>query len=149
VSSASFLTELDVTVAAPLFAVAMGLVFIFARRLTSTVDALADRTQLGRSLVGSILLGASTSLPGIVVTVVATLRGDVALAVADAVGGVAAQTTFLAMADIAQRRIALFRKAPPRRRSPSSGCSWSFSPCRSLPSRVGRSCPSAGSMPLR
>lgn len=107
----SFLTDSDTVVAAPLFAVATGAVLVFAPRLTSTVDALAERSRFGRTLVGSVLLGASTSMPGIVVTVVATLRGDVALAVANAVGGVAVQTTFLAVADIAQRRTHMFRNA--------------------------------------
>lgn len=106
----SFLTSAGLGLAVPLFLVATVMVAFFAPRLTKVVDALAARTTLGRSLAGSILLGASTSLPGIVVTTVAALRGDAALAAANAIGGIVAQTTFLGVADAAQRREALFRK---------------------------------------
>lgn len=107
----SILTRADVVLAAPLFLVASAVVVMVAPRLTATVGVIAQRTTFGSSLAGSVLLGASTSLPGIVVTAVAALRGDVALAAANAVGGVVAQTTFLSVADLAQRRDDLFRNA--------------------------------------
>lgn len=98
-------------VAVPLFLLATAVVAVVAPRLEAVADQLAARTGLGRSIAGAVLLGASTSLPGIVVTVSATLRGDVALAAANAVGGVVAQTTFLAVADVAYRRGSLTRDA--------------------------------------
>lgn len=107
----SALTGADVLVAVPLFLAATAVVAGVAPRLTTTVEKLARRTSFGSSLAGSVLLGASTSLPGIIVTVVATLRGDVVLAAANAVGGVVAQTSFLAVADLTQRRGDLFRNA--------------------------------------
>lgn len=105
------MTDASVAVALPLFAFAAAVVAIVAPRLTHTVDTLSSRTRFGQTLAGAVLLGASTSVPGIVVTVVAALRGDVALAAANAVGGVAAQTVFLSVADVVQRRDDLFRKA--------------------------------------
>lgn len=107
----ALLSEVGVAVASPLFLVATGVVAVVAPRLTATAKVLGKRTGLGKTLAGVVLLGASTSLPGIIVTVVATLRGDVALAVANAVGGVAAQTVFLAVADVGRRKGALFQEA--------------------------------------
>lgn len=101
----------SVAIAAVLFLVASGVVAGVAPRLERTAGRLAQRTGLSRSIAGAVLLGASTSLPGIIVTVSATLRGDVELAAANAVGGVAAQTVFLAVADIAYKQGSLTRAA--------------------------------------
>lgn len=100
-----------VTAALPLFALATALVALVAPRLAKVADQLGTRTGMGNSLAGAVFLGACTSVPGLVVTVSATLRGDVELAAANAVGGVAAQTTFLALADVAYRRGPLTRDA--------------------------------------
>lgn len=102
---------MTVTTAVVLFVVATAVVAVVGPRLTAVTGALARRTPLGRNLAGALLLGASTSLSGIVVTVTAAVNGDVALAAANAVGGVAAQTTFLAVADAAYRQGSLTRAA--------------------------------------
>ncbi|BBL80001.1 cation transporter [Rubrobacter xylanophilus] len=73
-------------------------------RLTGVSDVLAERTGLGEALIGAVLLGATTSLSGIVTSVSAAALGDAELAVSNAVGGIAAQTVFLAVADAAYRR---------------------------------------------
>lgn len=73
-------------------------------RLTHVVDQLADRTGLGEALAGAILLGAATSLAGLVVSVVAASNGDASLAVSNSVGGIAAQTAFIVVADLFYRR---------------------------------------------
>lgn len=106
----SALTTARLEVALPLFVAATAVVAVVAPRLTGTVDRLSSRTRFGQTLAGAVLLGASTSLPGIMVTVVAALRGDVALAAANAIGGVAAQTVFLSVADVSQSRADLFQK---------------------------------------
>ena len=72
-------------------------------RLARVADQLADRTGLGEALVGAVLLGISTSLPGITASVTAALDGYPTLAVANAMGGIAAQTSFLAIADLFHR----------------------------------------------
>ena len=51
-----------------------------------------------------MLLGATTSLSGSVLSVTAAWKGHADLALSNALGGIAAQTAFLALADIAYRR---------------------------------------------
>jgi cation:H+ antiporter len=72
--------------------------------LTRISDRLADVTGLGEALVGGVLLGGVTSLSGIVTSVTAAFEDHPALAFSNAVGGIAAQTVFLAVADIVYRR---------------------------------------------
>ncbi|MFC8922988.1 sodium:calcium antiporter [Cellulosimicrobium sp. NPDC057127] len=73
-------------------------------RLARTADVLGERTGLGDAVAGALLLGAVTSLPGIVTTVTGGLQGDAAFALANPVGGVALQTVWLAVADLVYRR---------------------------------------------
>ncbi|MGD8430890.1 MAG: sodium:calcium antiporter [Ectothiorhodospiraceae bacterium] len=77
---------------------------LLGTRLSGCADRLADRTGLGEAFIGAAFLGATTSLPGIVATVTAAMDGHASLAVSTAVGGIAAQTAFLAVADIVYRR---------------------------------------------
>lgn len=69
--------------------------------LAKHVDVLSIRTRVGRALLGGVLLGGFTSLPGIVVSVQSAAAGLPRLAFSNAVGGIAAQTVFLAVADLA------------------------------------------------
>ncbi|AQQ04685.1 cation transporter [Roseibium algicola] len=87
-----------------LFAGAGGVILVCGVHLTGQADRIADRTGLGEALVGGVLLGAATSLSGTVVSVTAALDGRASLAFSNAVGGIAAQTAFLAIADIVYRR---------------------------------------------
>ena len=73
-------------------------------RLTRLADIIADRTGFGEAMVGGVLLGASTSLSGTVVSVTAALDGRASLAFSNGIGGIAAQTAFLAVADLVYRR---------------------------------------------
>jgi len=73
-------------------------------RLTEKADQLADRTGAGEAITGAVLLGMATSLSGTVVSVTAAIDGEASLAFSNAVGGIAAQTAFLALADITYRR---------------------------------------------
>lgn len=50
--------------------------------------------------MGAVLVGATTSLPGIVTTVTGALDGAASFAVSNAVGSIAIQTVFLAVADL-------------------------------------------------
>ena len=54
--------------------------------------------------MGAVLLGAATSLSGLTTSVAAASSGLAELAVSNAAGGIAAQTFFLAVADLAYRR---------------------------------------------
>lgn len=79
------------------------IIAVFGYRLTVLADRLADRTGLGEALTGAFLLGAMTSLPEISTTVTAAMKSHAQLAVSNALGGIAAQTVFLVMADLAYR----------------------------------------------
>ena len=96
-------TELAVVV----FLASAGIVTLVGARLAGEADALADRTGLGEAVFGGVLLGASTSLSGIVTSFTAASHGLASLAVSNAVGGISAQTTFLVIADLLYRRVNL------------------------------------------
>lgn len=76
-------------------------------KFTRIVDELADRTGMGEALAGALLLGAATSLPGLMTTITGASSGDAGFAVSNAVGGIAAQTTFLVIADLMYRKVNL------------------------------------------
>lgn len=68
--------------------------------LTRQADQLADLTGLGEALMGAIFLGAVTSLSGITTSVTAAAQNHPELSVSNAIGGIAMQTFFLAIADV-------------------------------------------------
>ena len=86
------------------FAAAVAVVILCGLRATALADVIADRTRLGEAIIGATLLGAATSLAGTVVSVTAAGSGDASFAVSNAIGGIAAQTLFLAVADVVYRR---------------------------------------------
>lgn len=96
------------------FAAATAAVFVVGPRLARVVETIADRLGIGQVLIGAVLLGVVTSLPGLVVTVTAAVSGEAELAVANALGGVAAQTFFIAIADIVYRAGTLSNGVPTR-----------------------------------
>ena len=73
-------------------------------RITGVVDQLADRTGIGEAAAGAVLLGGATSLGGSVLSVTAAWNNHPELAVSNALGGIAVQTFFLAVADMVYRR---------------------------------------------
>ncbi len=87
-----------------LFALAAAAIGLAGTRLSGVCDRLADRTGFGEAFTGAVLLGAATSLPGITASVTAALDGLPSLALANAIGGIAIQTAFLAIADITYRK---------------------------------------------
>lgn len=76
-------------------------------RMAAYADNIANRTGLGEALIGSVLLGAGTSIAGIIASANTAANGAPDLSVSNAMGGIAAQTMFLALADIAYRRVNL------------------------------------------
>lgn len=85
--------------------VGAAVVLLFAgSKFTRIVDLLADRTGIGEALAGGVLLGATTSLPGLITTLIGASEGQASFAMSNAVGGIAAQTTFLVVADLSYRR---------------------------------------------
>ncbi len=87
-----------------LFLAAAAVIAAAGIRMAATADRLADRTGMGEALFGGLLLGGGTSIPGIVTSATAAAGGHPELAVTNAIGGIAVQTFFLAIADIAYRR---------------------------------------------
>ncbi|MDX1609820.1 MAG: sodium:calcium antiporter [Halofilum sp. (in: g-proteobacteria)] len=86
------------------FLLAAGAIGVAGTFLSGICDRLADRTGMGEAFTGAIVLGAVTSLSGITVSVTAALDGLPTLALSNAIGGIAVQTAFLAVADVTYRR---------------------------------------------
>lgn len=71
--------------------------------ITRVAVELAKVTGLGEAVMGALFLGARTSLPEIATSVTAAIGGHADLAMSNAIGSVAGQTAFLALADMAYR----------------------------------------------
>lgn len=98
------MSDLSLTHAILLFIGLAAVIGVAGTFLTRAGDRLADETGWGEAVVGGILLGAVTSLSGITTSVTAALDGHAQLAFSNALGGIAAQTVFLAIADLTYRR---------------------------------------------
>ncbi|WP_019432365.1 sodium:calcium antiporter [Streptomyces sp. AA0539] len=90
-----------------LFLAAGALTVVGGVRLAGLGDTLADRTGQGEALFGAVFFGLMTSLSGIVMTTVTAAGNHPELAYSNAVGGIAAQTLAVAVADLAYRRVNL------------------------------------------
>lgn len=99
--------EMTLLQAALVFTAAAGVIAVCGVLMTGLADRLADLTGIGEAITGGMLLGAATSLSGTVVSITAALEGHASLAFANGVGGIAAQTAFLAVADLIWRRVNL------------------------------------------
>ncbi|KNE82873.1 MULTISPECIES: sodium:calcium antiporter [Streptomyces] len=89
------------------FVVAGAATVLCAIRLTALGDTLADRTGWGEALFGAVFFGLATSLSGIVMTGVSAADGHPQLAYGNAVGGIAAQTLAVVLADAVYRGVNL------------------------------------------
>ncbi|WP_210396123.1 sodium:calcium antiporter [Motiliproteus sediminis] len=94
----------SVTLSLAVFVIAGLTIALCGVTITVRAERLAYSTGLGQAIVGAVFLGAMTSLSGLVTSLTAAYEGHPQLAVSNAVGGIAAQTTFLALADMAYRR---------------------------------------------
>ena len=98
--------------AAVVFAMSATVIGVAGLRLTICVEQIARVTGLGNLLAGTFLIGLVTSLSGLLTSVSAALDGHASLAVSNSLGGIAAQTMFLAIADIAYKEANLEHAAP-------------------------------------
>jgi cation:H+ antiporter len=87
-----------------LFATAAGIIAVCGVAVTGRAEYLARDTGLGQALMGAVFLGAMTSLAGLITSVTAAYDGHPQMSVSNAVGGIAVQTTFLALADVLYSR---------------------------------------------
>lgn len=86
------------------FAVAACVIWVAGVKLSETTDVLDDRMHLGSAFGGLIVLAVATNLPEVAITVSAALSGNVEVAVANILGGIALQTVVLAILDFFGRR---------------------------------------------
>ncbi|MFC9088792.1 MULTISPECIES: sodium:calcium antiporter [Nocardiopsis] len=87
-----------------IFVLVAAVTVVASVRMTSLGDVLADRTGWGEAVFGAVFFGLATSLSGIVMTAVSAVGDQPGLAYSNAVGGIAAQTLALAVADFFYRR---------------------------------------------
>ena len=93
-----------ISLIAAVFLAAIIIILLAGTKMTAFADRLADKTGLGEAMLGGVFLGASTSLPGVTASVTSALDGYPAMAVSNAVGGIAVQTVFLAFSDVFYRK---------------------------------------------
>lgn len=98
------LSAVALPVVVGIFIISGAVVAVAGARLVKVADRLADVTGMGEAFVGAVFLGATTSIADLVVSGASAFQGYPQLAVSNAVGGVAVQTAFLAIADITYRR---------------------------------------------
>ena len=85
--------------------VTSAVIILFAgTRIAGIAEGIAVRTGLGQAIVGAVFLGISTSLSGTILSIYAAADNHPSLAISNAVGGIAAQTFFLAIADLSYRK---------------------------------------------
>lgn len=83
------------------------LVWAAGTRLARIVDAIAERTGIGRVFAGFLLLGSVTSLPELATVITAAHGGHANLALSSILGSVSTNVLLLALADAALGRDAL------------------------------------------
>ena len=96
---------LPVNIAVLLVSAAM--VWAAGTRLAHVVDAIAERTGLGRVFAGFLLLGGVTSLPELATVITAASSGHAHLALSSILGSVSTNVLLLALADAVLGRDAL------------------------------------------
>lgn len=89
------------------FLTAAAVIAVVGTLMARLADQLADITGLGEAIFGAVFLGGCTSLPGIITSIATAYQGYPELSISNAIGGIAAQTTFLAIADIFHRKVNL------------------------------------------
>lgn len=98
------LDNLALPTAIAVFLAAAATIALAGTRLARIADTLADRTGMGEVIAGALFVGASTSLPGAITSITTAAQGSPGLAIGNALGGLTAQTAFIAVADLAYRR---------------------------------------------
>ena len=98
------LTQLPLWIVVAAFLGAALVITLSGIRLAGVADTLADRTGLGEVIAGALFVGAATSLPGAITSMATAAQQAGGLAVGNALGGLTAQTAFIAVADLCYRR---------------------------------------------
>lgn len=82
-----------------IFAAAAAVVWVAGTRIARYADAIAEKTGIGREVLGILLLGGVTSLPELAVASTAAVSGHPALSVNDILGSAAINVVIIALAD--------------------------------------------------
>jgi cation:H+ antiporter len=98
------LAQLSLWTVAGVFLAAAAAIGFAGVRLSWVADKLADRTGMGEVVAGALFVGAATSLPGAITSISTAAQNAPGLAVGNALGGLTAQTAFIAVADLFYRR---------------------------------------------
>lgn len=98
------MSSLSFTATLLLFAGSVLVITIFGIRLAKEAEKIASLSGIGQAITGGLFLGAITSLPGLVTSITAAWQGYAQMAVSNSLGGIAAQTSFLALGDLACRK---------------------------------------------
>jgi len=96
----AFIKEIRVTIAIVQFLVAAAIIIVAGIFLSHFADQIAERTGLGRLLVGSVLLAGATSLPELSVDISAVRTGMADLALGDLLGSCLFNLLILALVDM-------------------------------------------------
>ena len=94
-----------------IFAAAALLVWVAGTRMTHFVNAISDRTGLGKAFTGMLLLGSITSLPEVAAVSTSAAIGNAPLAINNLLGAASVNLVLLAVADVFYGRDALTRVA--------------------------------------
>lgn len=100
----SLLSDGPIGISVTAFLVAAGLIGYFGIKMTYLARDIAMATGLGEAFTGAVFIGATTSLSGIIASATAAWHGEASLAVSNSLGGIAAQTLFLVLADLLYRK---------------------------------------------
>lgn len=90
------------------FALGAAVILVSGVVLTLTAEAIARQTGLGEAFIGVLLLALATSLPEVSTTIGAVRAGAYTMAVSNVFGSNMADTSLLAVADIAHRGGSIF-----------------------------------------
>lgn len=97
-------SQFSLTVLIVAFVIAAGAIAVAGTKLAYLADELADRTGLGEIVAGAVFVGFVTSMPGILTSVTTAWADHPSLSIGNALGGLTAQTAFLAIADVIYRK---------------------------------------------
>ncbi len=98
---------LPLTANIAILVIAAAIVWIAGTRLARLVDAISERTGIGRAFAGFLLLGGVTSLPELATVITAAHGGHANLALSSVLGSVSTNVLLLALADAVIGRDAL------------------------------------------
>lgn len=96
--------DLSLWAVVALFVASAAAIAFAGTKLSGVADKLADRTGMGEVVAGALFVGAATSLPGAITSMTTAAQGAAGLAIGNALGGLTAQTAFIAVADLFYRR---------------------------------------------